>query len=654
MKIVTDLAAIKPGQMILCEYTAASGAYGAFSNFGTTKKPLITAAGATANGAFYFVCVGYAPNGFLKLIADRVIQTNISWETLNAAGLCASQGKDNTKNNFSPQYIYRLPHSALAAGQAGEWDEILVNYDLDGKVNDKVSFWNLKGIGSWTLNTVAANAAQRIVRGKLAVNDFSNIVSTSVAANVGFRPVLLYNPEGRTFTRGNPDCCLELVNNIRKIQPGQAISCEYTAASNTFGTFANLGEAAKEPISDLAPAAPDGTFYFICVGYTPAGNLKLVADRVIQSSVSWDVLSAAGMCVSSGTPVNISDLPGLSMRLLGTISKAQTTTHQYGEWDAIVSYCDLGGNILPADNDIWNCRTTVSLTMATIIGNPTLRYGRGFQDGVKSIMSQKQYNSATAYANVGFRPVLIVQKDSYYLYLKENDNCYKVVNNSLIKAASEWSELSKEEKIALFLSSGSTTIGKAAVLSSLGKFKILVFVEGKELDKASFNMSAIPPEKLILPKGLISIETFEGVDQVTVTGRYAGQGFCKILVTADLKTYKTLKDGAWEIVDVTDLAAIKETGIDSGSISTITREEWDRFTVEETGIAFAYLPVIENVSDVCEIDALTMQVDLRGTWDMALPGVDYTYNYPRNNTLRVKLLTDGDYKINYSEGTIDV
>lgn len=654
MKIVTDLTTIKPCQKILCEYTAAAGAYGIFSNFGTTEKELIATPAASADGAFYFVCVGYAPNGFLKLIADRVIQNNISWEALNAAGLCRSDGRDVTADQFSPQYIYRLPHSALAAGQAGEWDAILAGNDFDGEIEDKNRFWNINGVWSLTMPTVVNNAAQRVLRGGTVINDFGVTTSTVVADITGFRPVLLYNPEGRTFTRGNPDCSLELVDNIRKIQPGQAISCEYTAASNAFGTFANLGEAVKEPISDLAPAAPDGTFYFICVGYTPAGNLKLVADRVVQTSVSWNVLSAAGMCVTAGSPVNISDLPGLSMRLLGTVSKAQTTADEYGEWDAIVSYCDLGGKILPADNTIWNCRTTVSLTMATIIGNPTLRYGRGFQDGVKSIMSQKQYNSATAYANVGFRPVLIVQKDSYYLYLKENDNCYKVVNNSLSKVTSDWSELSMEEKRTLFLASGGTKIAKATVLKELEKFKVLVFVEGKELDKASFNMSAIPPEKLILPKGLISIETFEGIDQVTVTGRYAGQGFCKMLVTADLKTYKTLKDGAWEIVDVTDLAAIKETGIDSGSISTITREEWDRFTVEETGIGFAYLPIIENVSDVCEIDALTMQVDLRGTWDMALPGVDYTYNYPRNNTLRVKLLTDGDYKINYSEGTIDV
>jgi hypothetical protein len=36
-----------------------------------------------------------------------------------------------------------------------------------------------------------------------------------------------------------------------------------------------------------------------------------------------------------------------------------------------------------------------------------------------------------------------------------------------------------------------------------------------------------------------------------------------------------------------------------------------------------------------------------GSWNKAVHGTDYTYGYPANDILRVNILADGDYKINY-------
>jgi hypothetical protein len=69
------------GDIIPCKYTAKSGVAGTFSELGTCKAPDIPVTGsATPDGLFYFRKVDKG-----LLIADRVVQTGISWDALNAA-----------------------------------------------------------------------------------------------------------------------------------------------------------------------------------------------------------------------------------------------------------------------------------------------------------------------------------------------------------------------------------------------------------------------------------------------------------------------------------------------------------------------------------------------------------------------------------------
>lgn len=75
---------------------------------------------------------------------------------------------------------------------------------------------------------------------------------------------------------------------ISEMEIGDVISCEYVAASNTVGTFSNLGNATKALIPPSSSATPDGSFYFIKVDE----NL-LIADRVVQHSISWNTLFLA-------------------------------------------------------------------------------------------------------------------------------------------------------------------------------------------------------------------------------------------------------------------------------------------------------------------------------------------------------------------------
>lgn len=105
------------------------------------------------------------------------------------------------------------------------------------------------------------------------------------ACDVGTEEILLYiNGTKRT--------------NIDDMLVGDIISCEYVASSGAVGVFSNLGNTSKASIPAASTATPDGSFYFVCVGEDWLGRKKLVADRNIQHTISWDAINTSGICSS--------------------------------------------------------------------------------------------------------------------------------------------------------------------------------------------------------------------------------------------------------------------------------------------------------------------------------------------------------------------
>lgn len=91
--------------------------------------------------------------------------------------------------------------------------------------------------------------------------------------------------------------------HIKDMNIGDVIPCRYTAASGAVGTFSELGTCTAAEISIASSATPDGLFYFVMAGYDHLGRKKLIADRNIQHSISWDALNSAG--IASGLPIKI-------------------------------------------------------------------------------------------------------------------------------------------------------------------------------------------------------------------------------------------------------------------------------------------------------------------------------------------------------------
>lgn len=90
------------------------------------------------------------------------------------------------------------------------------------------------------------------------------------------------------------------VTDPKDLAIGKRIRCHYQAASGQVGVFSNLGKESSDFIPPESSAIPNGDFYFICVDKDHLGRWKLIADRNIQHSISWDVLNSAGIASGSG------------------------------------------------------------------------------------------------------------------------------------------------------------------------------------------------------------------------------------------------------------------------------------------------------------------------------------------------------------------
>lgn len=255
-----------------------------------------------------------------------------------------------------------------------------------------------------------------------------------------------------------------------------------------------------------------------------------------------------------------------------------------------------------------------------------------------------------------------VPSKSMYPYLKvvfltETNDIYATSSGNFAKVGSDFSSLSAAQKITLFNSidseidmSGLNT----AFIDVPTKFKPVILVNDSLLFSQT-TYAALPKPQLVTPKGLIDTTIFERINSVTVTSTVSvatpSRNNITLIVTTDNTTYYTWDKLAldWVEIDHTNLEQVQQNGIKPSEISTLTSADWDKLIKKPNveGIGFAYYLEQGDFDDVVEVDEISLNVDMIGSWANAKVGTDYDYEYPSNKSLLVTLLSDGDYKINY-------
>lgn len=168
--------------------------------------------------------------------------------------------------------------------------------------------------------------------------------------------------------------------------------------------------------------------------------------------------------------------------------------------------------------------------------------------------------------------------------------------------------------------------------------KVLMRYKGSDFADKTMRANTVPFNQLVLPTGDMNFNTIRAVNQVTL----ASTGDVKLIISIDGgRAWVTYKNGQWIPIAATPAAAAVD-GITPAQLATITAAAWEELlTSNPYTVRFAYC-----LADAGEADELALLFDMQGTWDEALEGISYTAEL-MNVKIKVKLLEDGTYKINY-------
>jgi hypothetical protein len=219
------------------------------------------------------------------------------------------------------------------------------------------------------------------------------------------------------------------------LQVGDYVWCKYSAASGIVGTFTDLAtkddaDVGASVIPVGSTATPDGYFKFICVGEDYLGRKKLVADRNIQHSITWDALNTAGLM--SGKPIELGTPVAGRFLTLRSLTGGTSGTDKDNEWDKIIVESTLNGTITAGSNSIWNAYSAgnvFSWVSTAVPSNSAYRTLRGGSTSVSGIDITTASN--TGNGNVAFRPVLLIETTSITKMLLQDGTTLYSVNGGV-------------------------------------------------------------------------------------------------------------------------------------------------------------------------------------------------------------------------------
>lgn len=348
----TDLDSMQIGDYIACKYTAPSGAVGYFSNLGnllaTAQANEIPITGtSTPSGYFYLL---KSDKGML--IADRVIQTSISWDTLNTAKLIEGYqypiGSDIVPlltSNTSDSSITISASSILSASQ----DAYKV-FD-----NNTATYW----------------ATNNTVTGWLK---FTFITSKKIKAyKITHTSAYGYTLGAKAWTfEGSNDNTNWITLDTRTAEPN------FNPLDVRIYTITN----------------PNNYLYY-------RWNISASAGVSLVGTGEFELITDVGIFCSLSGGCAYADANGNS----STTDQSKGAFPTINEWDKYIVNSDLNGTITKGDDNIWHWSGAYSWVRETpilSINTNLTRMGRG----LSSFLKLNYTGSSGVGVSYGFRPVL--------------------------------------------------------------------------------------------------------------------------------------------------------------------------------------------------------------------------------------------------------
>lgn len=351
---------------------------------------------------FNFIKAGYTHQGNPILMADRTIQQGIAYKTLAGAHYTDGTLDAPFRIGQYPMYM-NLPSSAVQSGEDDEWKNIIVKAPKEVTGNkEPFDFYNTSiasitaTIGEYKDSFNVKPGGCIIGRGGERIANFINIGVDATSADYGWRPKVIVDVTSRKSNQSYPAAVLPEVDNTTDLVKGKCISCDYIYSSTGIGEFRNLGRATLAPLSDYQNKQ-DGSFYFVCVGYTADNRKICIADRPVCTGMNYKQLANNPSFTSAeGMEIKL-DYSTYHIRLPFAHS---TIENEANEYDAMVN------------NSIDTSLTTEQIfhNDKTITLTNTMSAEKDFYNVVRANDSKRRIlpNDTFECSELAFRPVLLI------------------------------------------------------------------------------------------------------------------------------------------------------------------------------------------------------------------------------------------------------
>lgn len=257
-----------------------------------------------------------------------------------------------------------------------------------------------------------------------------------------------------------------------------------------------------------------------------------------------------------------------------------------------------------------------------------------------------------------------VEPYSIYEYISDfptvvayTEATHDIIVSTITEPFSLYDEFGDELEVLYYTDDGSVVEANLlveAVYSPIdeldGDFEVVTWVEGQPAEAVTLEISAIPKPQLMVNSQGIDLASIENIDNIILSGLESGSGIIRVVCSFDKGNtwYRNIKPDGWVQVTL-ELNNVLEQGMTLSDVGTVSAEDWSelRTRYRSDEIWFAYALSISETDDVAEVDLMTAQVDMKGTWHSAIEGTDYRYSYTNNRTVQFEVLKEGDYKFNF-------
>jgi hypothetical protein len=396
------------------------------------------------------------------------------------------------------------------------------------------------------------------------------------------------------------------------------------------------------------PKFKDNGLLLPCVVSTPFGKLTGNAKRTVEFFVKKDTATAQQLALAGygGTADNGSFYPWPGgMLVVGprNLNSSTVSNIDDGNYHHIAGTYDGSTMVIYVDGIKRGYSNIALATQSTpfYIGH---HQHVQVSDAAGVIISDLRVSDIVRYTSDFTAP----QRLPSTVALSSDNKVYGYANGTFSKLSDNWATITDKEKITLF----TNTNGKQPTIADLQTIgtscSLMAYTDDD--NRQDCKLRALPNVQFIKPKNLINLHAYESITNMSVTSDISTNATLRILVTTDLATYKYFDTASstWKAVDITDINNVKQYGMSASVMKALTTDNLALLGMDNIG--FAYYLEISDITDTCNVDALVLTVNMKGDWNKAVYNTDVTYGYPSNDILKIQILTNGDYKINYNPG----